>query len=97
MNRRIDFFWLGAGALLVVYGTNEVLAWRASHVRLWLGGNFSPAGGVVAALVGVLVIVALGLPRKLHPDDERALAHERKAPEPSAEADSGSTEDDLAS
>lgn len=97
MNRRVDFFWLGAGGLLTLYGTNEILAWRASHVRLWLGGNFSPAGGAIAVACGLLVIVALGLPRRLHPDDAKALAAEQEGPAATPEAPAPPAEDDLAS
>ena len=77
VSRRFDFFWFGAGGLLVIYGANELIAWLTSHQRVWLGGWSSPVGAVAAILAGLLVIVTLGLPKKLAPADAAAIATER--------------------
>jgi hypothetical protein len=61
LSQRINIFWLGAGALLTTFGSNEVIAHHQSKVSLWLGGSYAYVGGVIAALSGLAIMYGLGI------------------------------------
>jgi len=59
--RRVNPFWFGAGALLVWFAVDEIVAYHQARVTRWLGGPLSLAGMIVAALVGVIIVYTLGI------------------------------------
>ncbi len=59
--RRLSPFWLGAGLLLALFGTNEIVAYHLSRVPRWLGGPLAYGGAWIAVAVGVFVIWAYGV------------------------------------
>ena len=69
MLRRINWFWTGAGALLTLFGTNELVAFHRTKVPRWLGGNLALAGEIVAVIVGITIIYTLGIEEE--PEGER--------------------------
>ncbi len=66
--RKINVFWLGAGALLFLFNTNEIVAHHMVRVPRWLGGPVIYAGAVVGALLGVLVMAFLGVRPEVEPE-----------------------------
>jgi ABC-type antimicrobial peptide transport system permease subunit len=61
MLRRVNLFWLAAGAVIFVFGANELAAFVLTRVPRWLGGTYSAFSGVIAMLVGALVAMLLGI------------------------------------
>ena len=70
--RRVNFFWLGCGALLTWFGVDELIAFHMSRVPRWLGGPIAHVGVAVAALAGLVILYTLAIEEKREDGDEPA-------------------------
>ncbi|MFO0659512.1 MAG: hypothetical protein U0165_06750 [Polyangiaceae bacterium] len=59
--QRINPFWMGAGALLLLFNVNEIVAYRMGTVPFWLGGPVIHAATIFGALLGLAVMALLGI------------------------------------
>jgi hypothetical protein len=59
--RRINPFWMGAGAFLFVFNANEVVSYRLGTIPFWLGGPLVHVATLVGALMGIGVMLLLGI------------------------------------
>ncbi len=66
---RLDFFWLGAGGFLTLFGANEIIAYATHPVPRWMGGPLALVGEILAVLVGLAIMYGLGLREPLPPPD----------------------------